>query len=504
MTILKLSAVPRLVPFNSLAYFLFFPVVLTAYWLSPQSFRRLSLLVASYLFYMSWIPVYGLLLLTLTVANYGLGLAIARFRQQTRIILVFGLIANLSTLCFFKYANFLVDSLRELLSIAIPAMPHFLSHLFSSVNLPEINVILPLGISFFAFEFIHYISDVAKGDKPIKNPIDFALFAAFFPSQIAGPIKRYQDFEHQLKKLPTFKATKFDAGITLILQGLFKKVALSDNISAVVNPGFLHIGGLTTIDAWLATLAFALQIYFDFSGYTDMGRGSAMMLGFSLPDNFNLPYMAASLSDFWKRWHISLSSWLRDYLYIPLGGGRVSRLRKHFNLMVTMLLGGLWHGAAWHFVFWGGIHGLGLVVSHEYDELVRSKEWLKNFHSTRAGQALSVALTFLVVLIAWVFFRANTATDAISIIRVMFVPTGSVAASTLLTGFLNSTAPTALGAYSLYFLLSRYHSEIPLLKTLKVCLPTGQPARIALYAGAFFAAIGFSPSQSSPFIYFQF
>ena len=287
---------------------------------------------------MSWMPIYGLLIFLLTVANYIFGLGIERYRQHSKALLTLALIANLGTLAYFKYANFLLANLADLLKLTRPYVA------VAPDNITFVNVILPLGISFFAFEFIHYVTDVYKGGKAISNPVHFGLFAAFFPSQIAGPIKRYQDFMHQLNDMANFSGQKFETGLELVLQGLFKKVALSDNLSPLVAAGFDHTQTLGTMDAWIAVLAFTAQIYFDFSGYTDIGRGSAMMLGFTLPDNFNLPYIAQSASDFWKRWHISLSSWLRDYLYIPLGGGRCSRWRKHLNLMITMLLGGLWHG----------------------------------------------------------------------------------------------------------------------------------------------------------------
>ena len=485
--------------FSSLSYLLFFPLVLAAYWLAPKSWRRPLLLVASYLFYMSWIPAYGALLLFLSVFNYGIGIAIDRFRTSAKPILLLGLVANLGILFFFKYANFLLDALRDFLQFG-----HNLIPLVNPTDIPNLNVILPLGISFFAFEFIHYITDVYKGDRPIRNPVDFGLFAAFFPSQIAGPIKRYQDFEAQLENLKPLNAESFQSGLSLILQGLFKKVALSDNISTLVNFGFGNANSLTTVDAWLATLAFALQIYFDFSGYTDMGRGSAMMLGFSLPDNFNLPYLATSLSDFWKRWHISLSSWLRDYLYIPLGGGRVSRWRKHLNLLITMLLGGLWHGASWHYVVWGGIHGLGLVANHEYNDLAKNHVWLQSFHKSTAGRIFSGLITFSMVLLAWVFFRASDVNQACMIVSRMVIPQGTFEASALINMLLSSPFPTALFVYIIYFAISHYHCKIPVISSITARLPIGLPTRIAVYVGAFFAALGFSPSYSSPFIYFQF
>lgn len=482
--------------FNSVSYLLFFPAVFIAYWLSPKSWRRVLLLAASYFFYMSWLKVYGLLLLALTASNYVLGWLLDRFRAKRKLILLAGLAVNLGALCFYKYTNFLIAALSDCLKMLGP-------WLASKPDLPTTDIILPLGISFFAFEFIHYLMDIYRGDKPIRNVIDFGLFASFFPSQIAGPIKRYQDFIHQLGELNSLSSTTFHAGLTLLIQGLFKKIALSDNLAPLVSAGFQHTASIGTLDAWIATLAFAFQIYFDFSGYTDMGRGSAIMLGFSLPDNFNLPYIATNLSDFWKRWHISLSTWLRDYLYIPLGGGRQGRLRKHANLLTTMLLGGLWHGAAWHYVAWGGFHGLGLIVSHEYEHFAGKSTLLTAFHKTAAGKAASVALTFAVVLVGWVLFRAETVGSAIEIMARHFIPASSDAVVKLL---LESPVVVALPVYMFYALLvnGSLRERLPWLQSLSDWLFEKATVKWPLYAGAFLAALGFCPTKAEPFIYFQF
>ena len=393
--------------FSSLSYLLFLPIACLIFWLLPAgkidddknrpSARSIFLLVSSLYFYMSWIPVYGVLLSVLTIANYFIGRAIYKAKNKTadsvgaktagRAILVAGIILNLATLCYFKYTDFAINSWNAAVATLSPALGRLLAFHPGDLSFPLQHVLLPLGISFFVFEFIHYITDVYKGSKPIVNFVNFSLFAAFFPSQIAGPIKRYQDFIKQLEIPRVFSAQKFEAGITLILQGLFKKVALADNLSPIVSQGFSHATALGAGEAWFAALAFAAQIYCDFSGYTDMGRGSALLMGFDLPDNFNWPYLASSLTDFWRRWHISLSSWLRDYLYIPLGGSKCSLPRRHFNLFATMVLGGLWHGASWHFVVWGAFHGSGLIVNHTYDSLLKKSDnslanGLKSFHQT--------------------------------------------------------------------------------------------------------------------------
>lgn len=448
---------------------------------------------------MSWIPAYGLLIALLTAVNYFIAYFIEKFRDHSKPLLILGLVINLGTLCFYKYTNFLIDSLSGLLKACAP----WTTPAMGAMSFPELNIILPLGISFFAFEFIHYIVDVYKGGKAIRSPIDFALFAAFFPSQIAGPIKRYQDFVQQLAVDVHFDWNLCSQGIALLVQGLFKKIALSDNLAIVANQGFsIAAGSAGTAESWLAALAFTFQIYFDFSGYTDMGRGSALMLGYKLPDNFNLPYLATSMTDFWKRWHISLSTWLRDYLYIPLGGGRCSKMRKNYNLLLTMLLGGLWHGAAWHFVAWGGLHGGLLIVNHKYDEIVTRTGRLQAFHAHPLGKALSMLSTFVLVMISWVFFRAETVSQAMQMLKLMFF---NFAPSPAMVGIPGS-APLYVGlaAYSVYALLSYINARNLRFQIWRQRFVLAAPAQAVVYVGAAFAAIGLAPAAPSPFIYFQF
>ncbi|MBX9570417.1 MAG: hypothetical protein K2X77_16085 [Candidatus Obscuribacterales bacterium] len=470
--------------FNSISYFIFFPLVLCAYWLSPKTFRRALLLVASYVFYMSWMPVYGFLLFCMTFANFGIGLLIDKRNQSSSFFLAIGVVLNLALLCYYKYTNFLIQTFNS-----------FLGRFGEFQPVANTDIILPLGISFFVFEFIHYLVDVHRGGKPIKNIIDFALFAAFFPSQIAGPIKRYQDFVLQLGQA---LIPKVNEGIRLLLQGLFKKVALADNLALVANAGFSNPSALGGADALIACLAFTFQIYFDFSGYTDMGRGSAYLLGFSLPDNFNLPYIASNLSDFWKRWHISLSSWLRDYLYIPLGGGRCSRTRKHANLLLTMLLGGLWHGASWHFVVWGALHGAGLVISHEYDAFVSKTAALGRAHKRLPLRICSSILTLCFVILCWIFFRAESCSSAFSMVHSLVSGRESQIVYEVLV---QTPVLVALVLYSIYGTFYCIYSKMP---PLFAGLSLQAPSRAIIYLSVFFAAIAFAPSKASPFLYFQF
>ena len=349
--------------FNSLKYALFLPIVFALFWATPQKFRVWILLIASYVFYMSWRPGFILLIIGLTLANYYIGFAIDKATEikKKKSWLTLSVVLNLATLVFFKYAYFFNDVVTAATKpLGLPA-----------THLP-FDIILPLGISFFVFEFIHYTTDVYRGSEPIKSLPAFALFASFFPTQIAGPIKRFQDFIPQFLAESKLTVDTFDTAISLILLGLFKKVLLADNLSFFVQGGFGNPGIFSGTDLWIFTYAFAFQIYFDFSGYTDIARGSAMLFGYKVPLNFNLPYLARNISEFWRRWHISLSTWLRDYLFIPLGGSRCGRFRVHFNLLATMTLGGLWHGAAAHFLVWGLYHGFALIVHREFGSTAKT------------------------------------------------------------------------------------------------------------------------------------
>lgn len=395
--------------FNSFAYLIFLPLVVLLFWITPQRFRVALLLVASYIFYMSWNPTYGLLILGLTAINYFLGLVIHRSHAHKKSMMIVAVAANLVILGIFKYAYFTRDVINQALQPLGGAMP----------SIP-LQIILPLGISFFVFEFIHYVVEVYKGGEPVRSFPAFALFASFFPTQIAGPIKRYQDFIPQLKLAGKFDLSNFDEGIGLILFGLFKKVLFADNLGVVVQSGFDHFQLLTTIDMWMVVYAFAFQIYFDFSGYTDIARGSALLFGYKVPVNFNLPYLASSIPDYWKRWHMSLTSWLRDYLFIPLGGSRCSNLLCYRNIIITMVLCGLWHGAAAHFVVFGFYQGIFMVLHREWRRLTGAFAWWQQAMATKIAHAASILLTFHVTCVGYVIFRADTVAAGLAIIRKLF------------------------------------------------------------------------------------
>jgi alginate O-acetyltransferase complex protein AlgI len=382
--------------FNSLQYLVFLPTVFLLYWLLPHRVRVPLLIVASYVFYMSWKPIYGLLIAGLTIGNFFLVKFIGGDELRKKAWLALVIAVNLITLGIFKYATFTVDTVKDGLG------------LFGiDWREPHLHIILPLGISFFVFEFIHYAFEVYRGKPAVKSLAEFSLFASFFPTQIAGPIKRYQDFIPQLSIPITFKWEYLDEGMQLILLGLSKKVLLADNLATVVQAGFSHPEQFSSLDLWLITYAFAFQIFFDFAGYTDIARGSAMLFGYKVPINFNLPYIAANVSEFWHRWHISLSTWLRDYLFIPLGGSRGSKWFTYRNLFITMTLGGLWHGAAMHFLAWGAYQGVLLILHREYTALLEKFGIAKTLLQSKIYHWVSVVVTFQLVCIGWVLFRAD-------------------------------------------------------------------------------------------------
>ena len=491
--------------FNSFTYIVFLPLVALIYWLAPQRVKQTVLLIASYAFYMSWMKVYGFLLFGLTALNFIVGIALAQAKNHSskRLVFIAGLTLNLFCLGLFKYTNFFIDCMRQ--------GAGFCTQVFHTAALPagslqDLPIILPLGISFFVFEFIHYLVDVMKGAEPMKNPIKFGLFAAFFPSQIAGPIKRFQDFEQQLLKAAHFQKELFQSGILLIAQGMFKKVVLGDNLAPLAQVGFANPASMGTFDAWVCVVAFSLQIYYDFSGYTDIGRGSAMVLGFTLPENFNMPYISKSLKEFWHRWHISLSTWLRDYLFIPLGGSRRGASRAAANLLITMLLGGLWHGASWHFVVWGGLHGSGLAVNRIIDNSIEKNAWLQKASTTWCWNATAQLFVFFVVSMGWVVFRANNMGEAMGVYQALFSwRTSTTTEATIFEMFLQSSLPVALTLYAVaYQLITKFPSwKFHLPETVRSLRPPVYAQLIAL-AGFALMVVGLAPQRSIPFIYFQF
>lgn len=394
--------------FTTIQYLIFLPIVVALFWLLPKKLRLPMLLLASYIFYMSWIPQFILLILPMTFFNWVWGAIMHKHEQKRRLLLGVGISVNLLILIVFKYANFAIGSLAAAMHLVVHQDPHW-----------TFNIILPLGISFFTFEFIHYLFEIYRGNKPVQSFVLFALFAAFFPTQIAGPVKRYPDFVAQMLEDKKPSLSYFDEGVPLIIMGMAKKLLIANNLSTFVQMGFTNPWNYGALELWAFAYAFAFQIYFDFSAYTDIGRGSAMLFGYHIPINFNLPFIAHNMADFWKRWHISLSTWLRDYLFIPIGGSRGTKIKVHWNLFVTMALGGLWHGASWNFVIWGIYHGLCLIVHREFVEVKKMLPVFDRFWQSKLFHGLSVLLTFNAVVVGCVFFGMNNITVAFTVLKRM-------------------------------------------------------------------------------------
>jgi alginate O-acetyltransferase complex protein AlgI len=399
-------------PFNSYPYIVFILAVVLAFLALEARFpwaKRAFLLLISYAFYAWWRSDFVLLLVGSTIVNYAIGGEITRrhaLLKSVRELLLAGLIFNLGLIGLFKYAGLFVASTDGLLGLSYP-----IPHLF-----------LPLAISFFTFEQISYLVDAAEGKAQRYSFLDYALFVSYFPHLIAGPIVRYNDLIPQFSqsRTPVERDNDLSLGVTLFTIGLAKKTLIADNLAPFADVVFTaaHQGmALSTTDAWLGTLFFAFQIYFDFSAYTDMALGSSCMLGIRLPFNFNSPYKSESIIEFWRRWHISLSTFLRDYLYFKLGGNRKGALRRYANLMITMLLGGLWHGANWTFMIWGGLHGFYLIVNHVWRSLWANADFKLPPILKSLAHPASVFVTFAATTVAWVVFRSENFSSAMLMLR---------------------------------------------------------------------------------------
>lgn len=385
--------------FCSQQFLVFFTIVFALYWLAPWPRARVwLLLIASFVFYATWNQWLAILITATTALDWLLALGMDRWttRAGRRFLLVLSLVVNLGLLAYFKYANFFLDSLDASLRAA-----------GAEASIPVLNVILPFGISFYTFEAINYTIDVYRKQVPAERSLpNFMLFILFFPHLVAGPIVRARDFLPQIRRRKHWSWIRAQVGVQYFLLGLFKKLAIADRMAYFSAPVFENPEQYSSGATWLAVLAFALRIYADFSGYTDMAIGSAHLLGYRLAQNFNMPYLALNPSDFWRRWHISLSTWLRDYLFIPLGGSRAGEWNTARNLLITMTLGGLWHGVSWMFVVWGIFHGLLLIAHRGFRVVCERLPWLDWLLRSTPGTAVRMATTFLLVCVGWVFFYA--------------------------------------------------------------------------------------------------
>lgn len=456
--------------------FLFAPLTIYGFWLiKKKRLRLLWLAVMSYIFYGYWDWRFSSLLIIVTLVNYFTSLFIYRsYSKSRRTWLILALIANLGMLGFFKYFMLLASSANSMLGL-FGATPLF----------PNWQIVLPIGISFFTFQAMSYTIDVYRGDvKPTEDFIEFAAYIALFPQLIAGPIVRYREIREKLRNLPIrLSSENFNIGLFYFTLGLVKKMLIADRIAYFIDPMFADYGSLSSIQSWAAILGFSLQLYFDFAGYSLMAIGLGHLIGLEFPQNFNSPYKAVSISDFWRRWHMTLSRWLKDYLYIPLGG----RDNRAVALAVTMLLGGLWHGAAWTFMIWGAYHAVLLELHHH----------MKKFNWVPRNLVWAKIGTFLVATIGWVFFRPETLDASFTILRNMFDVPG------IISQFTTGTAvPFSLWFYILIaiFWAAFLPNAVELVRVKNV-----EPKPWWGIGLGFLAALCvLHLSESGPFLYFRF
>lgn len=399
--------------FNSYVFiFIFLPLSVVVFWLiSGNGNHRSAIiwLVVCSLFFYGWWKISYLLLLTSSIFfNFCIGNFLLKKNNKVfkKSVLIFGVVVNLSTIGYFKYSNFFISCVNDIFGFQISTL----------------NIILPLAISFFTFQQIAFLVDVYNDSSKKYNFIDYFFFVSFFPQLIAGPIVHHKELIPQIhkKKLFKFHIVNINIGLSIFFIGLFKKVLIADGLSNYATPIFLAAEkGITLnfFEGWIGSLAYTFQLYFDFSGYSDMAIGIARMFGFKLPLNFNSPYKAENIISFWRRWHITLSRFLRDYIYIPLGGNRKGHFRRYINIMATMVLGGLWHGAGWTFILWGALHGFYLTVNHLFIKV--NKTFFKFSSDYHILRYLSKSITFTSVVLAWVFFRAQSVNGALNILKSM-------------------------------------------------------------------------------------
>ncbi|MFO0693135.1 MAG: MBOAT family O-acyltransferase [Polyangiales bacterium] len=477
--------------FTSATFFFFHLAVVLLRWVVPRRLVGALLLLASYAFYLTWGPRYGLLIGGLTLLGWGTGLALERVdsARARKAVLAASIVALLGTLSYFKYADFLLDQARALASSVYDGR----------LSVPRLDVVLPLGISFYTFEVLSYVVDVYRGEAAERSLARFALYVGYYPHLVAGPIVRAHELLPALRHDIEFDGEVFSEGIFLVLVGLLKKMVIADRLAEAADAVFASPGSHSTMSAWIGVLAYAGQIFCDFSGYTDIARGSSQMLGYRLPDNFDYPYLASSITDFWRRWHMTLSRWLRDYLYVPLGGNRGGRLRRYRNLFLTMLLGGLWHGANWTFVLWGAAHGALLGLHKVWDELVAPRVPYANaVRRSLPWRVIGWGATQLAVVLLWVFFRAPDVTAAGRVFGRLFAPQPSIGPHMLAT-----LAPPMTAACRLLALLVIVHA----LGSRRVGLRShaGLPASArGLLFGAMLAITYLFAETRATFIYFQF
>jgi len=481
--------------FNSIDFLIFFPLVTTLFFLIPHNARWLLLLVASCYFYMYFKPVYILILFLTIFVDYFAGIFIykASDKRIKKRYLVVSIIANIGILAVFKYFNFFNANLSALLDGVGKHNP-----------VPFLAILLPIGLSFHTFQAMSYTIEIYRGNQiPERHFGIYALYVMFYPQLVAGPIERPQNILHQFREKKYFDYIRVVSGLRLMLWGFFKKMVIADNLAVVADNVFNNPLEQNSLTFLLGAFFFTFQIYADFSGYSDIAIGSARVMGFDLMKNFNLPYLAQSIRDFWDRWHISLSTWFRDYLYIPIGGSKAGAFRKRLNILFVFLISGLWHGASWNFVVWGGLHGTYRITEDFMNETSLFKF---SFLNSYVKKMAKIVFTFLLVLLTWVFFRVNI-DEAIYAIRVMVFGMGDLIANTskgegLFLGLNSSRSEIlCLIAAICFFYFSDRLKEMARFKNL---FRVNSFVRFGLYFLFLFLIVLFSVMSETQFIYFQF
>lgn len=485
--------------FNSIQFLIFFPVVTILYFAIPHRLRPLLLLTASCIFYMAFIPAYILILFVLIIVDYFAGILIENAQgNRRRVFLLISIIANVGFLAIFKYYNFINENISEIarfLDLRYPAS--------------SLQIILPIGLSFHTFQAMSYTIEVYRSNqKAEKNPLIYALYVMFYPQLVAGPIERPQHLLYQFKEKHYFNYVMVCDGLKLMAWGLFKKVVIADRLAILVNHVYNDPHGYSGLPLIIATVFFAFQIYCDFSGYSDIAIGAAQVMGFNLMNNFNRPYFSRSIREFWQRWHISLSTWFRDYVYIPMGGSRVSKWRWHYNLFITFLISGLWHGANWTYIVWGALNGFYFLCgdwTRSFREKVARNTGLQAFPALH--NVLRLTVTFLLICFAWIFFRAKDISDALYIISHIITGFGNCLNASVIKESISGLglsrnefyiAIASIGFMEFVHLVQRHGSIRHMLRD--------KPAwfRWSLYYAMLFGIIFFGVFRETQFIYFQF
>lgn len=493
--------------FNSYSFLMFFPIVVVIYFLLPKKVSYLWLLAASYYFYMGWNAKYALLLLMSTTITYLSGVLLQWLKENRsdhtgakKWVVAGSFVSNLAILFFFKYFNFTIESINALLN---------------HTSLPTVNtsfdVLLPVGISFYTFQALGYTVDVYRGEiKAERNFFRYALFVSFFPQLVAGPIERSKNLLNQLRNPKKFNYNRMCDGLMLMIWGYFLKLVIADRISIFVDNVYANVGIYDGKYLLLASVLFAFQIYCDFAGYSTIAIGAAEVMGFQLMENFNSPYLSQSVAEFWRRWHISLSSWFKDYLYIPLGGNRKGKVRKYVNIMIVFLISGLWHGANWSYVVWGGLNGLYQVIGAVFTPLRNKIKEKLHLEKIRLPLTIIyILVTFMLVDFTWIFFRADTIQHAFDVIGSIFHMNDPalLANGTLYDFGLSKPNFVVLGVALIILLMAdicKYHG----IKVRRVVLDANIVVRWTIIIAGILSILIFgiwgSGYSATNFIYFQF